>query len=568
MHPLRTGTPARLYTLFAIAAVAAILPFAHVLGDLYNIWNLKPEYSHGVIIPVLSAFLIWRQREELRSLPFTGSWSGLWLIALGLVLRFIGASTTMHTFEHYAFLLVLYGVVLSLTGPVIFRRLWVPLLMLVFAVPLPSFFNNSLSLHLQLLSSELGVWVIRTAGISVLLEGNIIDLGNYQLEVAEACSGLRYLLPLMTLSFIVAYLFRGPMWKRTIIFLSSIPITVIMNSLRIGFIGITVEHWGSGMAEGALHDFEGWLVFMFSTAAVVLTAFGLSRVGRSRVAWSHAFAFGQPAPKRATAAAVSGPAPSLRAADQPAATVTAPAATVTPTAPAATLATATPMAPAAPIRPTGQVVPRPFIVAATLALAGAAIDAATPPPTLTYPSRLSFAEFPTQVDSWVGRRDALQGFYLDALHLDDYVLADFTAADGMPVNFYSAYYQSQDNTRAIHSPHDCIPGGGWEIVKFERRMLPATPTTPEFPVNRAVVQLGNHRQIVYYWFDERGRKITNEYVARWYLFWDALTRHRTDGALVRFVGSVGPGGDESAVDAHIVQLATRIEPMLNRFVPN
>ena len=530
MHPLRTGTPARLYTLFAVAAVAAILPFAHVLGSLYNIWNLKPEYSHGVIIPVLSAFLIWRQRAELRNLPFTGSWTGLGLIALGLVLRFVGAATTMHTFEHYAFLLVLYGLVLALTGPAVFRRLWMPLIILVFAVPLPSFFNNSLSLHLQLLSSELGVWVIRAAGVSVLLEGNIIDLGNYQLEVAEACSGLRYLLPLMTLSFIIAYLFRGPVWQRVVILLSSIPITVIMNSLRIGFIGITVEHWGSGMAEGALHDFEGWLVFMFSTGAVILTAFGLSRIGPAKMPWSQAFALGSVPPKRAAA---------------------------TPTAPNA----ASP--PAA-----GQLVPRPFMAAAVLVLIGAAADAATPPPTLTFPPRISFAEFPMQIGAWVGRRDSLQSIYLDALRLDDYVLTDFKDTDGQPINFYSAYYQSQDNTRAIHSPHDCIPGGGWEIVKFEQKMLPATQTTAAFPVNRAIVQLGTHRQIVYYWFDERGRNITNEYVARWYLFWDALTRHRTDGALVRFVATVPPGGDESTIDARVVKLATSIEPMLSRFVPN
>jgi exosortase D (VPLPA-CTERM-specific) len=528
MHPLRAGPPLGLYTLFVIAAVAAVLPFAHVLGDLYSIWNLKPEYSHGIIIPVLSAFLIWRQREQLRELPFTGSWTGVVLIVLGLVLRFIGASTTMHTFEHYAFLLVLYGLVLALTGPVIFKRLWVPLIMLVFAVPLPSFFNNSLSLNLQLMSSSLGVWVIRAAGISVLLEGNVIDLGNYQLEVAEACSGLRYLFPLMTLAFIVAYLFRGAFWKRTLIFLSSIPITIVMNSLRIGFIGITVERWGTSMAEGALHDFEGWLVFMFSTGAVMLVAVGLARLGPTKLPWHEAFSLGTPV------------------ANTP-----------------ATKRDATP-APAAPSR----AVPRPFLAAAVLVLAGAAVDIATPAPELTYPQRASFDEFPNRVGDWVGKRDTLQGVYLDALRLDDYVLADYREADGVPVNFYAAYYQTQDSTRAIHSPHDCIPGGGWEITKFEQRFIPATTATPAFKVNRAIVQLGSHRQIVYYWFDERGRQFTNEYVARWYLFWDALTRHRTDGALVRFVATVPPGTDEAPVDDRIMRLATRIEPTLGRYVPN
>jgi exosortase D (VPLPA-CTERM-specific) len=523
MHPLRAGSPVRLYTLFAVAAVAAVAPFARMLADLYNIWNLKPEYSHGFIIPLLSAFLIWRQREQLRSLPFTGSWAGLPLILLGFVLRVVGERTTMQTLEHYAFLLVLYGLVLALTGPVIFRRLWMPLLMLIFAVPLPTFFNSALSLKLQLISSELGVWVIRAAGISVLLEGNVIDLGSYQLEVAEACSGLRYLFPLMTLAFIVSYLFRGPLWQRVAIFLSSIPITVVMNSLRIGFIGITVEHWGQGMAEGALHEFEGWLVFMFSLVALLATAVGLARIGGLKGTWRDAFKL-DVAPARQEAG-------------------TARAAQV-------------------------QTVPRAFIAAAVVVLAGAAVSATMPPPRTTSPTRASFDEFPSEIGEWVGKRGSLESVYLDALRLDDYVLTDFRGPGGTSVNFYSAYYYKQDETRGIHSPHDCIPGGGWEITKFEQRMFPATGSTPAFKFNRAVVQLGSHRQVVYYWFDGRGRRLSNEYVVKWYLFRDALTRHRTDGALVRFVAALPPGADESQVDAHIMSLATRIEPTLAQYVPN
>jgi exosortase D (VPLPA-CTERM-specific) len=525
MYLQRLNSPLWVYTLLTVVAVAAFAPFAGVLGDVYNIWNLKPEYSHGIMIPVLSAFLIWRQRAELRLLPFTGSWYGLALIVAGLVLRFVGVMTTMQTLQHYAFLLVLYGLVLTLVGPTIFRRLWMPLLILIFAVPLPSVFNNALSLQLQLVSSQLGVWIIRAAGISVLLEGNVIDLGSYQLEVAEACSGLRYLLPLMTLAFIVAYLFRGTLWKRVAIFLSSVPITVIMNSLRIGFIGITVEHWGVGMAEGALHDFEGWLVFMFSTAALLLTAFGLSRIGPSRVPWQEALNLG---------------------------------ATAAPSKPGGRVTTATGW----------QGVPRPFVVASVLVIVGAALDFAVPAPVTQVPTRTSLYEFPAQVGDWVGRRDTLENVYLDALRLDDYALADYRGPDGQLVNFYAAYYQSQDSSRAIHSPHDCIPGGGWEITRFEQRTFPAEGTTGAFKVNRAVVQLGGQRQIVYYWFQERGRHLTSEYAARWYLFWDALTRKRTDGALVRFVASVPPGANETEVDTRIMRLASVIEPTLSRYVPD
>ena len=107
-------------------------------------------------------------------------------------------------------------------------------------------------------------------GISVYLEGNVIDLGSYKLQVVEACSGLRYLFPLVSLSFIAAYIYHGAFWKKAIIFLSSIPITVLMNSFRIGVIGVLVEYGGPGQAEGFLHDFEGWIIFMACIAILVL----------------------------------------------------------------------------------------------------------------------------------------------------------------------------------------------------------------------------------------------------------------------------------------------------------
>jgi len=526
MNQPRLGFPPSLYVLLALGVVAAIIPFVHVLGGLYNIWNLKPEYSHGFIIPIVSAFLIWRQREEIRRMPFTGSWLGLPLIAAGLGLRLVGELTTMQTLEHYAFLLVIYGLVLSLTGPAVFRRLWVPLLMLVFALPLPSLFDNALSLRLQLLSSQLGVWVIRAAGVSVLLEGNIIDLGSYQLEVAQACSGLRYLFPLMTLALILAYLFRGAMWKRLLIFLSSIPITVLMNGLRIGFIGITVDRWGQSMAEGALHDFEGWLVFMFSSGLLLATAALLARVGATKRTLGQVFSLTLP-PGAQGPAELAG-------------------------------------------TPVKQTVPRAFVMAVVLVLLAASFGVLMPAQasTGTSPARADFAEFPTHIGAWEGQRETLQSVYLDSLLLDDYVLVNYRAPDSLPINFYAAYYGTQDANRHVHSPRDCIPGGGWEIKKIEQRVFPATVSAGGFPFNRAVIQLGANRQVVYFWYQERGRHLTNDYVAKWYLFWDALTRRRTDGALVRFVVPVPAGGDDSKADETILAFASNVVPTLGRYIPN
>ena len=183
---------------------------------------------------------------------------------------------------HYALLLVFSGLILALTRPGPVPAHADAAAVAHFHGAAAAFFTDLLSLRLQLISSEIGVWVIRMAGISVFLEGNVIDLGSYQLEVAQACSGLRYLFPLMTLSVLIAYTFGGAYWKRTVVFLSSIPLTVLMNSVRIGIIGITVDRWGPGMAEGVLHEFEGWVGFMVSAVLVVLIAIGLNRLGRRK----------------------------------------------------------------------------------------------------------------------------------------------------------------------------------------------------------------------------------------------------------------------------------------------
>lgn len=511
MFQVQLRSPVSGYALFAIALAGALLLFGSAIGQLYTIWNAQPEYSYGILIPVLSAFLIWRERTQLRGLPFTGSWYGLLLIVAGLALRLIGQLSTMPAVVHYALLLVLYGLVLALTGPAVFRRLLMPLFILVFMVPLPPVLSDQLSVQLQLLSSQLGVWVIRTAGISVFLEGNIIDLGTYQLEVAEACSGLRYLFPLMTLAFLIAYAFRGPMWKRAIVFLCSVPITVLMNSLRIGLIGITVDRWGTRMAEGVLHEFEGWVVFIISTVLVLLIAIALSRKGQA-----------QTVARPAGSAAV------------------------------------------APF----QTLPRPFVAAAVLVAAGVAAEFTLPERPEILPSRTEFVDFPARIGEWSGARETLERIYLDALRLDDYVLMNYRDADGLPLNFYVAYYQSQRNGLSVHSPRLCLPGGGWKIVKFERSMIPAADGHPAWPVNRVLIEQAGQRELVYYWFRERGRRLTNEYVVRWYLFWDALKLNRTDGALVRLVVPVGKGANEADLDAKLTRFALLTEAPLARYVPN
>jgi EpsI family protein len=171
--------------------------------------------------------------------------------------------------------------------------------------------------------------------------------------------------------------------------------------------------------------------------------------------------------------------------------------------------------------------------------------------------------------AWSGRPASLDGVYVDALKLDDYLLADFNDGTGSPVNLYISYYNSQRKGEAVHSPRSCLPGDGWQLRDLNQRALNDVKIDGRpLRVNRTVIELGNQRQLVYYWFQQRGRVITNEFAVKWYLFWDALTRHRTDGALVRLIVALPQAANDSDADRRLKDLVGRIAPTLTRYVPD
>lgn len=506
-------------TIFAIAALL-LFTFFEGLRHLVITWGDKEEYSYGYLIPVITLFLIWQKRPQLEQVPFAGSWLGVVIMVLGFGLLVVGNLSTLYLVVQYAFLIVLGGIILAFMGWRAFKIIAAPLTLLMFMIPLPQFFLQEISNQLQLLSSYLGVLVIRLFNISVFLEGNVIDLGTYKLQVVEACNGLRYLFPLMTLGFIVAYFFHAAFWKRAVVFLSAIPITILMNSFRIGVIGILVEYWGPSMAEGFLHDFEGWVVFMACTGVLVAEIWLLSRVGGDRRPLREVFGIDLPEPTPANA----------------------------------------------------QIIPRAFPVALRAAvvvvLLGAVTSYTLPQHAELSPPRRDFAAFPADFGAWHGKDGKLEQIYLDALKLDDYILADFQAPDGPSVNFYVAYYASQRKGQSAHSPRTCIPGGGWKIVSLDRYQInEITMNGQTLQVNRTVIQMGEYRQLVYYWFQQRGRILTNEYLVKWYLFWDALTRNRTDGALIRLTTEVRTDEKITDADQRLINFSKTVSPQLKDYIP-
>ena len=182
--------------------------YADSLVFLISRWFGSEDYSHGLFVPLISGFLIWQSRHRLSQLPREQSWWGLAVICLGLFLYVIGELSTLFLVLHLSLWTVLVGLAMTLVGIRGTKVIAFPLGYLLTAIPLPTFFYANLSSHLQLWSSSLGVGCLQLVGVMAFREGNVSDLGPVQLQVVEACSGIRYLLPLFSLALLCAYLFK------------------------------------------------------------------------------------------------------------------------------------------------------------------------------------------------------------------------------------------------------------------------------------------------------------------------------------------------------------------------
>jgi exosortase D (VPLPA-CTERM-specific) len=492
----------------------AAITFRGAIIELARRWSVQEEYSHGFLIPIVAAWLIWTRRQVLLASFGSPSWVGALFILLAMFMHLVGELSAIFILSQLALIVVLLGITLAVGGFSLLRAAFFPIIFLVFAIPLPYFVDANLSLSLQLISSQLGVFFIRLFGIPVYLEGNLIDLGNYKLQVVDACSGLRYLFPLFSLSVLAAYLFNAPVWQRALMLLSSIPITIAMNGFRIGIVGLTMDRWGPRMADGVLHFFEGWIIFVASALLLALEAYLLAFLSGKR--FFEIFRLPRDAVKTLPQEAKES---------------------------------------------TGSRMPlyaSLFLICVTL-LTGPLISNRSE----IIPERSRFVTFPTALGEWHGRPSLLEAWAENELAFDDYVLSDYRRLDGKVVNLYVAYYASQRTGESPHSPLVCIPGGGWSITGLER----LDGDTPH-PLNRAIIERNGSKQLVYYWYEERGRSIASEYWSKWYLLSDAITKNRSDGALVRLITAVAPSELEGDADNRLRQFMQDLRPRLREYLPS
>jgi exosortase len=252
------------YWQLGILAALSLWVYWSTLAHLLGQWWHDPNFSHGFFVPLFSAFVIWQQRYQLFTLDRKPSWSGLVVLFIGLMILIVGQMGAELFLARSSLLLLLAGLVILFLGWKVFGAVLFPWAFLLLMIPIPALLFNQITFPLQLLASKVSATILPLFGVPILREGNVINLSSMALEVAEACSGIRSLLSLLTLAIIYGYFMDKRLWVRWVLALASVPIAVAANSVRIVGTGLLVQYWDAEKAEGYFHASWGWITFVVS----------------------------------------------------------------------------------------------------------------------------------------------------------------------------------------------------------------------------------------------------------------------------------------------------------------
>src|SRR5208282_4496612 len=355
-------------------------------------WS-RDDYNYCYLIPLVVLYLIWEKRNKWSNEPAAPSWRGLFIMAPGILLFWVGELGGELFSIYISSWLVAVGILWVHNGWRKLKTMTFPLFTALFLFPPPLFINTKLTFSLKLLSSEIGIRIIQLFGMSAYREGNVIDLGFTQLQVVDACSGLRYLIPLFITSVLMAWFYRAALWKRIIIALSSIPLSIATNSLRIALTAVLYQSIGPAAAEGFFHDFEGFVIFIVSLVVLLGEIWVLRKI--------------MPGPDESFMKSIKVSQRSVKDAQLS----------------------------------TPNAVPK-FITAIALLAITITIYS-----TIDFrekiPSSKPFIKFPLAIGGWQGKRQFLDQQFIEELQFSDYTSVDYSKPDSLPINVYVAYYESQ-----------------------------------------------------------------------------------------------------------------------------
>jgi exosortase D (VPLPA-CTERM-specific) len=380
---------------------------------------------------------------------------------------------------------------------------------LVFMLPLPGILTSALTLPLQLISSHLAALLLRLMGIHLVLQGNLIDLGVRQLQVAAACSGLRYILSLMALGIIYCYFYQCQIWKAGLLLISLIPAAIIANAIRVAAMGIF-----PALMQGFWHEFSGWLIFLFCFAFLALFNGFLDWLS-----------------------------PQIES-------------------------TPTSVPKEDPVQPSGflklSLKPYLYIAMSIIILGGITIHRISEPSPVTLLQ--SFNHFPLHLGAWQGNRTYIPSKIFEATDADSYFDAEYTSTANQPVSLYIAHYEKQATAGGLgHNPAACMTGSGWHPVKSGIKEI-----APGLSVNYLLLtkQGSTTPILVYYWNIHQGRwvALSSARIYKLFTIYNYLRIPRTDWALVRLITPVDSNIDRA--NGRLVSFARLLIPVIPHFIKN
>ena len=502
-------TRTQIFVLTALFFTAYWVP----LRSMAAIWIENEDYSYGFMIPLASAYMLWEKRKSLSAIPVRSAWSGLPVLLLFTLLSLYGilGSSGNISMPSVPVLIVLFT--LFCFGVEAVKRLILPLGFLIFMVPLPAVIERYLGLNLKAISTRLGGAFISLCNVPVNVSGNIIDLGVMQLQVVDACSGMRYIFPLLALGILFAHFFEQAFWKRTVCVLVTIPVGILFNALRIGLTGVLMDRFGPRVAQGFFHDLEGWVVFVFA----FLMLFAVSRVLRLF-------------PPRG----------------QPAASI---AEHVLPTVEERRKTTSA------------------FLVSSGILVVVAALSLSTstlPPVAIAG----GIESLPLVIGPWNGNQEIVNPVMVKESGAEQAFSGYFTDRSGGRVSLYVGYRSSAflANENFFHSPTVCIPSSGWVEQDVKRRIITGVPSFGTLEVTTMVIEKEGIRQLVYFWFQTKNRATYDKNINRFHLSLHALNRDNTYDLFLRPITPIneteGIADAEKRLDAFVRDLM----PVLLQFL--
>jgi exosortase len=264
-------SPGRRTTVLLIMLLASFLfLYRDVILKLFHDWSIDDNYSHGFLVIPVALYLAWERRHRFAAAPKQPTAFGLIVALCGMGMLLAGVLGAEVFTTEVSMLATIAGSVLFLYGWSHLRVMLFPIAFLILMIPLPAIIFNQITFPLQLLASRFGENALVVAGIPVLREGNVIHLSNTSLAVAEACSGIRSLISLLTLGILYGYFMDPRAWVRWVIAMATVPVAIVTNGIRVAGTGVGAHYFGPSVAEGFFHEFSGWLIFI--SAFVMLVA--------------------------------------------------------------------------------------------------------------------------------------------------------------------------------------------------------------------------------------------------------------------------------------------------------